>query len=537
MAKEPEQVLQDIHESWEHGKKLYAMYLRKSRADLELEALGEEETLARHKSMLYKLAEKYNITPDQIVIYHEMVSGDSISERPEMQRLLNDVYQKKYTGVFCAEVERLARGNTSDQGQVADAFQYSSTEIITPAKRYDPNNEFDQEYFEFGLFMSRREYKTIKRRMEAGRVESFEEGNYVGSRRPYGFNIERRSKKERVLVEKPEESQYVKMIFDWFTIDRHTAGWIARKLTEMRVPTMDGKPEWNRGTVKDILQNEHYTGKVRWNRRKKRKEYDAESGKVSKTTRRLSKGEYKIFEGKHDGFISQEQFDFAQTLFVGQVPSKALSTICNPFAGLLYCADCGKTLSFQSYNRGESDKRRSRYVHRESQICQKKSSPCDLVVDAFIDGIKGYISDFEIKLSNDGNQDESNRHAAMIEALEAELAKQERKKRKLFSDFEGQEGEELYTKAEFIERKQMYNATIEEIKQQLEIERAAAPAPVNYEEKIMTLHKIIELMKNPEVSAKAKNDFLKMNIARINYDAIDLGRNKGVKPVLDIILR
>ena len=235
-------------------KAMYAMYLRKSRADLEAEALGEGETLARHKNILFKLAEKHDILPGQIVIYQEVVSGDSISARPEMQRLLNDVYQRKYKGVLVVEVERLARGNTKDQGEVADAFQYSGTHIITPVKTYDPNNEFDQEYFEFGLFMSRREYKTIKRRMEAGRLESVAEGNYVGSIRPYGYDILRKNKKERILVEKPEESRYVKLMFNWFTHDRLSAGQIARKLTEMHVPTMTGNSEWNRATVKDILQ-------------------------------------------------------------------------------------------------------------------------------------------------------------------------------------------------------------------------------------------------------------------------------------------
>ena len=41
-------------------------------------------------------------------------------------------------------------GNTRDQGIVAEAFKYSDTKIITPSKTYDPNNEFDEEYFEFG---------------------------------------------------------------------------------------------------------------------------------------------------------------------------------------------------------------------------------------------------------------------------------------------------------------------------------------------------------------------------------------------------
>ena len=42
-------------------KEMYAMYLRKSRADIELEALGEGETLAKHKIMLFNLAAKHDI--------------------------------------------------------------------------------------------------------------------------------------------------------------------------------------------------------------------------------------------------------------------------------------------------------------------------------------------------------------------------------------------------------------------------------------------------------------------------------------------
>ena len=34
---------------------MYAMYLRKSRADIELEALGEGETLRKHQIMLENL--------------------------------------------------------------------------------------------------------------------------------------------------------------------------------------------------------------------------------------------------------------------------------------------------------------------------------------------------------------------------------------------------------------------------------------------------------------------------------------------------
>lgn len=64
---------------------------------------------------------------------------------------------------------------------MAKAFQYSGTQIVTPLKTYDPANEFDEEYFEFGLYMSRRELKTINRRLVRGRQASAKQGKYVAA--------------------------------------------------------------------------------------------------------------------------------------------------------------------------------------------------------------------------------------------------------------------------------------------------------------------------------------------------------------------
>lgn len=510
----------------------YAMYLRKSRADIELEALGEGETLARHKEILFDVARRHDIFPEQITVYQEVVSGESISARPEMQRLLNDLYLKCYKGVLVMEVERLARGNTKDQGEVSDAFQYSGTHIITPIKEYDPLNEFDQEYFEFGLFMSRREYKTIKRRMEAGRIQSFREGNYVGSVPPYGYNAERINKKERVLVENPEEGRIVRLVFDWFTEERLTPGQIAKRLTEMSIPTRIGNAEWNRGTIADMLQNVHYIGKVRWNRCRRTKEYDVKTGKLSKTKRRLTPDDYQVFEGKHKALVSEEQFNKAQTLFTGNAPVAANSYLCNPFSGLIKCEACGKTISLQTFPSRSGTA--PRYCHRGNG-CGVKSCSVSAFNAAFIQAIKGYISDFEIKMSDESDVAEKARRAEAVAAIESELAKQERKKQRLFDSWEADDG--TYTRDEFIERKQLYTETIEALKKQLREAKDAMSETVDYSEKITTLHNLIEIVTDENTDAKVKNDFLRDNIELIKYNVIDLGRGKGAKPVLDVYLK
>ena len=103
-----------------------AIYLRKSRDDHEE---TREETLARHERMLFECCKNRNyIIKD---IYKEVVSGENIANRPEMQRLLDDVAKCKFDGVVVVEIERLSRGNQIDQAEILEIFKKSKTKIIT----------------------------------------------------------------------------------------------------------------------------------------------------------------------------------------------------------------------------------------------------------------------------------------------------------------------------------------------------------------------------------------------------------------------
>ena len=155
---------------------VYAIYLRKSRADMEAEKLGEGETLARHKTILTELAARKGFYIGEI--YQEIVSGaDRIEDRPEIKRLIEDCYKGKYKGILVVEVSRLSRGNQGDAQIILDCLKYANRNngvlVITPTKTYDvARNHDDEEYMEFELFMSRREYKMIKRRMDRGREQA-----------------------------------------------------------------------------------------------------------------------------------------------------------------------------------------------------------------------------------------------------------------------------------------------------------------------------------------------------------------------------
>lgn len=338
----------------------YVAYLRKSRADAEAERRGEGETLARHEAALRRLAERLNLNLTDV--YREIVSGDTIAARPVMRRLLAEVEAGRWAGVLVMEIERLARGDTIDQGVVAEAFRLSGTKIVTPSKTYDPDNESDEEYFEFGLFMSRREYKAINRRLQRGRAASVREGKYAGSVPPYGYD---RKKLERekgyTLVPNPEQASAVRLIFALYvngerepdgTRERVGIAEIVRRLDALRIAPQRGET-WSAASVREMLRNPVYMGKLRWNWRKERKR--REHGKTTACRPRSSETMF-LAAGLHEPLVAPELFEAAQRRLAERAaPSvREARTLKNPLAGLVVCGKCGRRMQRRPYKNGVS---------------------------------------------------------------------------------------------------------------------------------------------------------------------------------------
>ena len=164
------------------------------------------------------------------------------------------------------EIPRLARGNTKDQGIVSETFTYSGTKIITPDKIYDPQDEADEEYFEFGLFMSRREYKTINRRLQRGRMASLAEGKYIAGAAPYGYEkVKLQRQKGWTLDIVPEEADVVREIFRSY-LNGVGSYMIANNLNARGIMSPGGVA-WSASSVRDILKNPTYAGFIRWSYR------------------------------------------------------------------------------------------------------------------------------------------------------------------------------------------------------------------------------------------------------------------------------
>jgi len=491
----------------------YAMYLRKSRADLEAEKLGEGETLARHKKILTELAARKGLYVEKI--YQEIVSGaEAIKDRPEIKQLIEDCYKGMYRGIIIIEVTRLSRGSQGDAQIIMDCLKYANKNqgmlVITPTKVYDvAHNHDDEEYMEFELFMSRREYKMIKRRMDRGKNQAVVEGNFMAAYRPYGWDI-LKTKMSRTLVPNPEEHPILQQMYEWADPVgmNMTPGAIGRKLTAMGVPTYTGEKEWSTASIKSILANPVNIGKVRWNDRMQVK--TMVDGELVTTRPRSSHTDhYMLYDGKHNPAVDPELFERVNNKFHTD-KTKADLKLQNPLAGIFVCANCGKVMIYQQYKNRPGTA--PRFLHKQSQLCKVKSVLASDVFNAVIHSLKLYIEDYSLKVDNLPDVDE-NTIMKQMDVLKAEMRKIEKKLEKVFDDYEN----EIYTANEFVARKAKHNERIESIKKQMADLEDSIPEKEAYQETIMKLSDALDAIQDEDLDAEVRNTYLREIIEKIEY--------------------
>lgn len=504
--------------------KNYVLYLRKSRADMDAEAHGAGETLARHEQTLLELAKrlKLNVTD----IYREIVSGETIAARPVMQKLLTEVEAGIWAGVVVMEVERLARGDTVDQGIMAQAFKFSDTKIITPVKTYDPNDEHDEEYFEFSLFMSRREYKAINRRLQRGRLASFNEGKYIGSTAPYGYARKKLDNAKGLILESdPDEADVVRLVYDLYTKGEQQADGTYKRLGAylicQRLNALKIKPRksetWSTASVRHILTNPVYIGKLRWKRRAGVKRIIA--GEITVGRPRTPLADCIVVDGLHEPIITEAAWDLARH-FTQQNPPNPVPphrSIKNPLSGIVYCGKCGRRMMrSQHLKTGRADTLKCRVPS-----CDNVSSYLSVVESRIVDALGKWLADYKIIVGNTSgitsdviSQVDMKERA--LKKLDDEISDIAMQKDNLHNLLE----QGIYTAAVFAERSRILadrhqqtendkKLLMQSIKQEVSNSKTTRMIMPRVEEIISIYHKV--------ECPKARNDLLKEVLGRVVY--------------------
>lgn len=486
--------------------KSYA-YLRKSRADGEESV---EEVLQKHEHIIQDYCRRvWNSDLPESHILREVRSGETIASRPVMQRLISMIQNKEAEAVLVVDLQRLSRGDLIDVGELSRLFLYTGCEILTPQKSYNLKDEYDRRFFEMELLHGKDYLEYTKKIMSRGREQSAREGNYIGSRPPYGY--------ERVFVDKkptlsvvPEEAEVVRMIFELYAgSERLGPHMIADRLNGMglRSQRMD---HWTPQAVRNIVENPVYIGKIRWNRRKTVKEY--RDGSIVET-KPVSK-DYILVDGRHEPIINVELWERAADAAKSRSHPSARhdrSTIVNPLSGLLCCSSCGKMMSYKLCYDHKSKKPLPPIFLCTTRGCSTRGGTYADTMKTLLALLRNASGELTVKRDSAEPSFDPSKHSLMI--FRTQLAELKTQQERLYDFLE----RGIYDENTFLTR----NASLREKMAKAEANLAELEGnEKTAEEKAKfqsTLQMCIESLEDPSSSAEAMNKVLKQIIKRVDY--------------------
>ena len=330
---------------------------------------GESISIGTQKMMLEKYCNEQGYHIYGIYV-DDGYSGLNFN-RPEFNRMLNDIDEGKVNLVITKDLSRLGRDYIQTGYYTDIYFSKRKVRYIAVNDGVDTNKN-DNDIAPFKNILNDLYAKDLSRKVKSAKRQRASNGYYISAQAPYGYKVNPANKNQLIIDE--ELAKIVKEMFRLALAGNSTVQ-ITKILSERKIITPSmykanngdtrfdrynaDKDEsqiykWCNETVQTILKNQVYVGDM-VNHKCEIVNY--------KTKERVSipKEQLIIVENTHDPIISREDFDRVQELVkMRHRPKKHEAD--NVFKSLVFCSECGSRMTFEIRSR--------RYSKREILVCR-----------------------------------------------------------------------------------------------------------------------------------------------------------------------
>lgn len=300
-----------------------ALYIRVSTSK------QEELSPDAQKRLLLEYAKKnnYDVLPEHIYLENG-ISGRKADKRPSFQKMIACAKNKEFDAILVWKFSRFAR-NQEESIVYKSLLEKYNVQVISISEPIidGPFGSLIERIIEwFDEFYSINLSTEVKR----GMTEKALRGGYQ-SYAPLGYNYSSGGIPEI----NQEEASIVRYIFDSY-INGMDFSTIARHLNVKGYKTKRGNP-FELRTIRYILKNPYYIGKVRWNRAPHSSYFENPEEEII------------VADGKHEPLISEETFNAVQKRIEADftpVKRKGVGFTKHWLCGVLKCGICGSSMTY-----------------------------------------------------------------------------------------------------------------------------------------------------------------------------------------------
>ena len=253
----------------------------------------------------------------------------SNTERPELQRLLQDVRAGLVDCVLVYKLDRLSRSQKDTLMLIEDEFLAAGVAFVSMSENFDTSTPLGRAMVGILSVFAQLEREQIRERMAMGRAERARNGYWHGGGRPpFGYNY---SQEDGMLHRIPIEVEIVHEIYRLF-LERKPITTISNTVSKQYGRIID------QNIIHSVLSTPLYAGLIQW--------------------------EGNLYEGKHKALVTADTYAQAQRLLADR--RRIAESRPNPFKpkhllnGLLVCGNCGARYNTKGNYAGHGAKKKYR---------------------------------------------------------------------------------------------------------------------------------------------------------------------------------
>lgn len=343
-----------------------AIYSRKSVYTGKGESIENQVEMCRQ----YISTSIDGVSESDIIVFEDEGFSAKNMDRPQFQKMLKEIRQKKFEHVVCYRLDRISR-NVGDFAVLIDELNRLGIGFHCIKEKFDTTTPMGKAMMFIASVFAQLERETLAERVRDNMFMLARTGRWLGGTPPTGF-ISEKTEKTQVdgktktackLKYDQTEIKAVKTMYQKF-LETHSVSGVYKQLIDLGIKSKNGK-YFSKIGIKQILENPVYCiadkdardffiaqnsdvcfreedcsdklGLLSYNKRDYKKSHAP----------RQERSAWIIAIGKHQGIITGKQWVSVQDILEANKPSSPKTIMHNDYSllsGLILCKKCGRRM-------------------------------------------------------------------------------------------------------------------------------------------------------------------------------------------------